>query len=355
MSLLVSRTDIQPAEASGTAGAWWRRLLMQRAPAAGPAAPAPLDEVAARVAEASQLWSVHLGTAQDQMRDATQHLLEGFMGILQELDHIVAPVAAGQGEAAGDIDTRAAMLFQCEHDLQQLLGNFASFVESRDQMLGSVRALSTASESLAHMAEDVGMLARQTNLLSINAAIEAARAGESGRGFAVVAAEVRRLSSASGATGKTIGEQVQTFGNRMHGVLAQADQHAQRDTQAVQVAGQVVSDVIARVDATVSDLNARATELRERGQMVKAQVEQLLIAFQFQDRVHQILDQVRQSMGEAAQRLLTAVAAGRVPDAVEWEALLTAGYTTDEQRTATTRGGAAPPAAASGGGETTFF
>lgn len=355
MSFQDSRSDLRSAPAPGGVGAWLMRPFAQLVPGAAQAVPQRLDEVAQRVSEASQLWSVHLGTAQDQMRDATQHLLQGFVGILEELDHIVSPAASGQPDGAGDVDTRAAMLFQCESDLQQLLGNFASLVESRDQVLGSVRALSTASESLAQMAEDVGMLARQTNLLSINAAIEAARAGESGRGFAVVAAEVRRLSSASGATGKNIGEQVQQFGTRMHDVLHQADQHAQRDTQAVQASGQVVSDVIARVDSAVSDLNARATELRERGHMVKAQVEQLLVAFQFQDRVHQILDQVRQSMTEAAQRLQSALAAGRVPDAAEWEALLTAGYTTDEQRAVTTSGAVVAPAASTGSSDTTFF
>jgi methyl-accepting chemotaxis protein len=38
-------------------------------------------------------------------------------------------------------------------------------------------------------------VAKQTNILSINASIEAARAGEQGRGFAVVAEEIKKLSS----------------------------------------------------------------------------------------------------------------------------------------------------------------
>ena len=101
-------------------------------------------------------------------------------------------------------------------------------------MLGSVRELSGASASLGDMAEDVGKLARQTNLLSINAAIEAARAGDSGRGFAVVAAEVRRLSTESGDTGRRIGEQVNGFGERMRGALTQADEHAQHDSAGIQ-------------------------------------------------------------------------------------------------------------------------
>ncbi|WP_066261592.1 methyl-accepting chemotaxis protein [Hydrogenophaga flava] len=340
------------AERSGGLGAWLMQPFARLLPASSrPAAPPVLEEVAQRLSQASALWSTHLGTAQDQMHEATQTLLGGFSAILQTLDAIVSPEGEA-GDSAAEVDARAAMLGSCEQQLRELLDTFSHLVASRDGMMGSVRSLSTASHSLAQMAEDVSKLARQTNLLSINAAIEAARAGESGRGFSVVAAEVRRLSTESGTTGKNIAEQVSQFGNRVRHALEDADAHAQRDAQAVNSSGQLVNDVIARVDSTVSDLNARATELRQRGAMVKAEVEQLMIAFQFQDRVHQILDQVRNSMAQAADRLQGALADGRVPDASEWEALLTAGYTTDEQRQAAS-GGAAGSAGSST--ETTFF
>ena len=326
-----------------------------------------------RLADASRLWTAHMGTAQAQMHEATGHLLAGFAAILAELDQLVIPPEHhGPSVSAVNIDARAEMLASCETRLLGLIQRLEGFVQSRDRVLGSVRSLSAASANLGDMAEDVGKLARQTNLLSINAAIEAARAGDSGRGFAVVAGEVRRLSSESGDTGRRIGEQVQQFGSRMQQALAQADEQAARGASSIQASEATIRQVVADVDGTVAQLNARAAELLARGETVKAQVQQLMLAFQFQDRVNQILDQVSASIVGGMARLQSALAEGRAPDAAEWAALLSAGYTTAEQhadggvgsntgngsgsRTRSPAGSRRTAvAAASGSTETTFF
>jgi methyl-accepting chemotaxis protein len=279
------------------------------------------------MADATRTWASHVDSVQQQLQQAIERVLSAFAQILEQLDQLV-----GDERAAGATDERVEMLARCESRLRELLANFDGFVRNRDEMLVTVKQLSEASGDLAEMADDVLRLARQTNLLSINAAIEAARAGPSGRGFAVVAGEVRRLSTESGDTGRRIGGHVARFSEAMQQAVGRSQQSASADTQAIRASEAAVGEVVAEVDAAVSALQRRAAEQREQGLVVKAQLEQVIESLQFQDRVHQILDQLRRSMPAAAEALGEALARGRAPERDAWQALLSAGYTTHEQR-----------------------
>ncbi|HEU4569299.1 MAG TPA: methyl-accepting chemotaxis protein [Gemmatimonadales bacterium] len=71
-----------------------------------------------------------------------------------------------------------------------------------------VTGLTAMSARIGTFAQTIAQIARQTHLLSLNAAIEAARAEGDGQGFGVVAEEIRTLAAEAGRSAREVGEVV---------------------------------------------------------------------------------------------------------------------------------------------------
>jgi methyl-accepting chemotaxis protein len=312
---------------------------------------ATFETVAPRLTEALVLWQRHLQTAQTQTRDATAALLAGFATILDRLDTIIG---AGADPSAAHEDERTRVLSDAEADLRALLASLDDVLHSKDRVLGTIRELDGASKGLLGLTDVVESIARQTNLLALNAAIEAARAGKAGAGFAVVAGEVRRLSAESGEMGKQIGEQVRRFGAQVDSTLHDASAQAERDRSALDDNENRVRSVIERVGGAVESLNRRADDTRAQSQSIRGEIESMMVAFQFQDRTSQIIDQVLLALEGVHGHLDEAARTRRLPPDETWRTTLTRGYSTEEQQSNHTgaRPGASAPASAS---EVTFF
>lgn len=68
----------------------------------------------------------------------------------------------------------------------------------------SINDLDILSKKIEEIISMISSIAKQTNMLPLNAAIETARAGEHGKGFSVVAEEVRKLAEESAAAADKI-------------------------------------------------------------------------------------------------------------------------------------------------------
>jgi len=171
----------------------------------------------------------------------------------------------------------------------------------------------------------------------------------------VVADEVRKLSTSSGETGKRIAEQIAKVGEIIGDSLGTARRVAAEDEAIAGSAGKVVDGVLASLEETIGRISDEGQELRQRGASLHQEVERMLTAFQFQDRIAQILDVVRSDLARLGELAADPALRDGVPPPQAWMARLQTTYTMDDERSlhAPAPAGAAPAGAAAS--SVTFF
>ena len=270
-------------------------------------------------------WLHHVESVRHQTEAAVVQLTTSFASVLQQFD------LAGVGSSAHSqsAESTAELLELCERELHPVVSSLKDLVDGKDAMASNIQKLAQETDALRGMAGEVTHIAAQTNLLALNAAIEAARAGPSGRGFAIVAAEVRKLSQRSAETGKKMALRVEQISAIMGSTSQSVQEANEHDKQAIALSSNLVEDVLMHV----RKLGDSTDSLRQHGLVVRAEVENLLMAMQFQDRTSQILNAVMGDMN----RLLEQMRQGHrqnLPSADEWMLALSQTYAMEDQHKA---------------------
>lgn len=150
-------------------------------------------------------------------------------------------------------------------------------VEQMNVLQQSVSGTAVVINELGEKSKEIGQIvnmitdiAKQTNLLSLNAGIEAARAGEHGKGFAVVAGEVRKLAASSNDAAELIQ-------NLIRDVQYKADSAVRSMEEGTTVVDEGMK-MVHLTGETFRDIALSVENLRAETQGVSAIVEQVSVS-----------------------------------------------------------------------------
>lgn len=200
---------------------------------------------------------------------------------------------------------------------------------SVQHLQGTIASLGDKTGRIGNMIEVISQIARQTNILALNASIEAARAGSNGGGFAVIANEVRQLALKTSQSADEINLCVQEIIRESRNTVQSVEESINevelgainieraketfnsineaitansKDIQEVSLGAQVIETLTGQVVQAIGHIESLSKQFSEVTQEVAAATEQQLASIEEMEHSIHGLTLVSHDLGKSTHR-----------------------------------------------------
>ena len=282
-----------------------------------------------------------------QVKGTAEQIEKAVVSVSSNFEHISEQARSEVSRATDFLSKRDCQQTgsSCIEDLiRQSRGTFEGLLDtlkrSAEVSNQAIRRMQEIDRHAAKICEALKLLeeiANGNHILALNARIEAARAGEFGKGFEVVATEVVTQTSRSHTVIAEVSHTIEALRASASSALADLSKMSEQGVASAETERKQVEETLLAFNDVDREMRSMLEQASTDNRTLSEEISKAVHGMQFQDRVNQRLDHVREALDDSHARLSNLCGEIESPDPAYLDDLMTR-YTMHEERSVAHKG-----------------